>query len=212
MTGAEIITMAEGLVDDSFGDTLGYQLLNVAKNLIEEERPWEMLKKLDETKSRAVGDTIATTKTLPTDFRLPFKLFVGDEAGEYFLIPFEEKHRQQSAARKYLLDMANGVIRFTGTCTLAGTIHNYYIRTTDDVAAGTSPVWPSRFHPLIAFKMAELFYPVDAGEKARAWDDRWNTVHTNLRSLMVGWDNALKLAALNNAGRELDENFTPDIT
>lgn len=212
MNGAAIVTMFEELVDDSISDTLAYQLLNAAKNRREEARPWEFLKKLDETKSRAVGDTIATTKALPSDFRLPHQVMVGDESGEYYLIPFEEKTKQKNAARKYLIDLANTTYAFTGTCTLAGTIHFYYIKTTDDVASGTSPVWPSRFHPLIAYDMAELFYAVDAGEKPRAWDDRWARHASILEAEMVGWDAKMKSLALNNAGRELNPDFTPDIT
>lgn len=66
MTGAEIKTMAENILDgDTIDDVFFYQLLNAAKNQVEDMRPWMFLRKLDSSVSASANTPI----TLPTDWR-----------------------------------------------------------------------------------------------------------------------------------------------
>lgn len=201
MTGEELVTKFESIIDDSLDDTLTYQLLNMAKDEVEDERPWEFLKKLSEAASRSVGDTYQTTKTLPADFRLPLEdgVYVGEEETPYLQVPFETHILHKNMAGRYFIDLANSQFRFTGNCTTGGVIHFFYIKTTDEVEEDTSPVWPDRFHRIIPLRMAKLYWAIDQGDKSRAWDDRWAAEHDLILKRMVNWDAKLKEAAYKNS-------------
>lgn len=191
MTGAQIITMFETLIDDTLDSDLEYQLLNQAKNQIEDERDWSMLKKCDSSQS-------ATTSaiTLPADYRRTIALYVNNQP--YMQIPFEQKNLMAYSALSWYLDFANGTYYLLGS-NLSGTVYHYYIKTTSDVESATSPVWPSRFHPLIAYDMAEMWWQIDQGDRSRSWDDKWAVKKELLRRSMVDWDTSLQKRAVENA-------------
>lgn len=212
MTGTEIKTLFETLVDDSTVDsTTAFQLMNIAKNEVEAERPWEMLKAVDTASSTASGDTYATAKSLPTDFGTSLELYVGDDTIPYMQIPFDQKEKFKNIDRRWFIDMANSNFHLCGTQTETKTLRLFYIKATDDIAAGTSPVWPTRFHGIIAYKMAELFYALEAGEKGRSWDDRWSRNYQMLKDQMIYWDANLKIDAAQNATLNQDYSYHDDI-
>lgn len=194
MTGAEIVAMFEGMVDDSIDSTLAYQLLNNAKNKVEGEREWEMLKKLDTSASAA-----SSPITLPSDWNRTISIFVGTT--EFFQIPFEQQKQFSGSGRHWYLDLKNSRYYFTGSP--SGTVNHFYIYQTDDVTAGTAPVWPARFHPLLALEMAELFFSIDQGERNFTWDDKFLVQKTLLKNAMVDWDVKLGKRAIENAAFQL---------
>src|SRR5687767_13681421 len=104
MTGTELYTMTNSLVDDTIDSTLFYQLLNVAKNRREDMRPWQFLKKLNSSLTAATGDTYQTAKALPADWRYAYQLMVGTDT-EYIECPFEEQHIFKDAAHRFFVDV-----------------------------------------------------------------------------------------------------------
>jgi len=190
MTGQEIITMFEGLIDDTLDADLELQLLNNAKDKIEGERDWEFLKKLDSSKS-ATSSAI----DLPTDYVRTLNIFV--DTTRYHQIPMEQKPVFVNSALRWYLDSANNHFYLLGS-NPTGTVNHYYIYQTPDITTGTSPVWPAKFHKLLAFEMAELYFAIDQGERGFSWDDKFAVQKELLRRSMIGWDAQLQRRANEN--------------
>lgn len=193
--------MFEGLVEDSMDETLTYQFMNLAKGRVESAVDWEILKKLDQTLTALTTDTWNNPgKTLPSDFYLPIQdgLYVGDEIRPYDLIAFQKSHLFRSTPRKWYIDHRQSKLYLTGTVSSSKTINLYYIYATADIATGTEPVWPDRFHPILAFKMAELWFAKDQTEPGRSWDAKWQKEYLELWNSMLQWDTRLKVIAHNS--------------
>lgn len=151
MTGSEIKTLAENILDNNvdWSDDHFYQLLNIAKNRLEDMRSWQYLKKLNSSNQASTSAI-----TLPTDFAEDIKVKVGTDA-EYFPVPFEEYLAYRNVANRYYIDWANLTINLLGPVS-SGTLYLFYKRFTSDITSGTSPVFPARFHPLLAYYVAAL--------------------------------------------------------
>ena len=211
MTGAELITMFNSLVDDDIDSTLAYQLLNNARIKIEGERPWQMLKKRDATNTADTGGTWETAYSLPSDYNDPINIIVGTL--EYTPIPFEQAVFYKDNGRYYYIDEANSNFHICGSPGTAETIYFNYIYTPTDVTSTTSPVWPARYHPLIAFEMAVLFTEgVDADEVSKTMSTGFLRARQDLHDQMEKWDARLTNRAMNNStGRSGYFDSDPEI-
>lgn len=198
MTGAQIKTMCETILDDTVDETLFYQLANVAKDQVEDERAWMFLRSLDSSKTATSGQSSDTAIALPTAWRRTYKLMLGYWQ-EYQQVPFDEQHVWRYSSNRYCIDVANSVYYLLGTVGATDTIYHYYIKTTDDVAAATSPVWPARFHPIIAFYVAGY---IMGGQDADDIFARMSPENKAAAELLIramrDWDYQLQLSAQNN--------------
>ena len=194
LTGATAIAAFEAMVEDSMDTDLAYQLMNDAKDEIEAERDWLIL----QTFQNLAATTAA--RNLPDDYVRTVSMYVGTQP--YMQIPFHQKHLFASAALRWYLDMKNDQYYLLGS-SLNGTINHCYIYKTPDIEPSTSPVWPSQFHMLLPFKMAEIFYAVDGGDRIRAWDDKWTLKAASIRRRMIDWDVNLQKRAVEN-GEAMD--------
>lgn len=203
MLSSEIISTYQGLVGDTLDGTLEYILLNQAKDQIEDDRNWAYLKGLDQSKNFNTGDTYLTLKTLPADFSKPMEsgIFVGTDVLPYTTIPFDQQILWKSISHRYYLDMANNSYGIFGN-PIAGPIAFFYQKTTPTLTASISPSFPARFHPILAYKMAQIFFAVDQGEKSRSWDDRWTKMYNDLLDSMIRWDAALTIQGYQNASSD----------
>lgn len=208
MTGAEIKTMAENILDgDTIDDVFFYQLLNAAKNQVEDMRPWMFLRKLDSSVSASANTPI----TLPTDWRRTWKLFVGTDH-QYIQVPFDQLHVYRNESNRFVVDVASGTYYLLGTIGTTSTVYHYYLKTTDDVESGTSPVWPSRFHPILGFYVAgyvqmgvdsdDIFARMAPENKAQA---------QILLNSMEMWDTNLQLSEQNGQVQIADSAPTFDL-
>jgi hypothetical protein len=200
MTGAQIISLANSIADDTIPSDYDYILLNIAKNKREDMRPWEMLKKSDATKTAAVGDTYQTAKALPSDWRYTYLLMVGTDL-KYGQIPFEQQYIYKDAAQKFFVDVANLNYYLTGLVNTSKTIYHFYIKSTTDYTVATTGssliVWPERFQPLLAFDMAAMYkggIDYDDINARMAPDNRAEARAIELA--MISWDNELKRRAM----------------
>lgn len=196
--------LTNSIVEDTIDETLFYQLLNVARNKREDMRPWAFLIKADSTKTASPGDTYATSKALPSDFRRDVKLCVGTDL-EYSPIPFMEQHLYRNAAGRYFIDLANSVYYLTGSVNAAKTIYLYYLKTTTDFTVATKNtagvcVWPDRFQPLLAFDVAAMFQGgVDYDDVSARMSPFNRAMAKEIDEAMVTWDDALRLRTMNNS-------------
>lgn len=193
MTGEELKIMFEELIDDTLDSNLTYQLMNQVKNEIEESRIWQMLMKRDASNTAQIK---LVAKSLPSDFRSVVSLMVQDDTISYQQIPFESRETFEDQPRKFFVDLVNSEFYLTGELAETKTLYLYYQYATDDIITDASPVWPDRFHTLIAYKMAIKYYAIDKGEKGRSWDDRWISFSAEMLEGMVRWDSQNAVEAL----------------
>lgn len=200
MLGSEIKTQFENIIDDSVDSEFTYQLMNIARVQIEGERDWEFLKKLDTSKTRTLGDTYATEKDLPSDFVLPTYMHLADSSEEVLQIPFQSKEEYKSHSDKYFIDVLNSKYYLTGIATETKVINFFYIHTSDDIEATTSPIFPTRFHTILAFYMAMIYYNVDFDDVTLRGKigDKNLMIFITLKGSMAMWDTKLKLKAIEN--------------
>ena len=190
MTGQEVITKFTEMVDDELSDDLMLQLLNDAKDEIESLQIWEQLKAVDSSRTETTASI-----ALPTRFALPIKLYVGTETDPYTNVPMEDARFYQNDSRAFYIDLANSVYYLLGTRASSNTIYFYHTKYSADIALATSWAFPSRFHSILPLKMAQLYYAIDAGDKARAWDDRWTKYYNEKLDQMTAWNDLLKARA-----------------
>lgn len=182
MTGSQIITKFINMVDDELDSDYMYQLMNDAKNEIESERVWEILK---DKQSITASET-----ALASDFN--FDLLLTDGTTKYSKIKKEESDILDGGAMLYYLDMLNNNLEIINYD--SSTLYFYYTIITSDITSTTEWSFPARFHSVLAYKMAQIYYSADAGEKGRAWDDRWKMYYTELMNKLYVWDDRLKLS------------------
>lgn len=194
MTGAQIKTMAETILDgDTVDEVFFYNVLNSAKDQIEDSRPWMFLRKLSTSASAVAGSAIA----LPTDWRMTWKLYVGQDQ-LYTQIPFDQLHMYRNEGHRFVVDVASGTYTLLGTIGASASVYHYYISTTPDVATATSPVWPDRFHPILAYYVAGYVQMgVDSDDLFARMAPENKMQALSLLSSMERWDSNLQLREQN---------------
>lgn len=212
MTGTQLKTLVDSLTNDSAGETWFYGAINAAKDAIEGERDWEFLKKLDTTKTHPAGTTSSTTYALPTDFGRPLRLSVGSETSYRSLISQGDSRILRNDPGSWFIDWANETYSFTGTEGTGGTVYMLYTRFSPDIAAGTEPVWPDRFHRVLAYEAAKMWYAQNAGEREFDWSGEHAVTAKQLKDSMVLWDERLKAMYYNGSGTPTDMSNATLIT
>ena len=207
MIGSELFQLTTNILDgEVIPEDFYYKLLNIAKTRLEESRAWSYLKKLDSSNM-----TTISAITLPTDFRLDYKVIVGTNQ-EYFPVPFEDQHLYQTIGNHYYLDIANNNYYLTGT-PKSETIYFYYLRTTDDITDATAPVFPARFHPLLAFYVAGYYQlGVDSDDLFARMAPENKTQALLLEQSMKLWDTNLQAKSRNNRVGVADSEPTNDLS
>jgi hypothetical protein len=214
MTNQEILTQFESLVDDTLDETLEIQLANNAKNKLETELQLEILKVVDTSLTSVVGGTYLTPYALPSSPAMLMPLdtiFVGQNPRR--AIPFERRVLYKDSSEFYYIDWKNNNFYLTGTIATAETITFPYIYATTDITSGnlssTSIVWPARFHSLVAFEMAFMWFAIDQGEKFRSFSQEWQAAYQDLKNSLITWDQRLKLNAIASAAPYGDMTSMP---
>lgn len=163
MTGSEIISFANSLLDESnlIGEVLGLDLANYIKDLIEQRRQWNFLIKRDTSISITSSTDWETANGLPSDFREIIKdgVVIGrdgeDSYSKVYPVAFKKRELYKDT-NKYCIDYANNNIYFLDDFDDNYTAYIYYIYETDDLTANTEPVWKDKYHRIISFLMAEI--------------------------------------------------------
>jgi hypothetical protein len=162
MTGPELSTFAtEVNGGDAIGDTLLFQLLNLAKAMVEQRRPWMLLRKTDTSVTVSAGNTWQTAISLSGLTRFsrfygdwPIRLFDGNNRIErYRQVPFEDRLEYKDTPNTFCYDEASQVLYLNGTGQAGGTLYIHHIQDSADITNDDSSTWifPSWSHPLLGF-------------------------------------------------------------
>ena len=195
MIGSEIKQQAEDILDSNadWSDDFFYQLLNIVKNKLEMKRLWQFLKKLNDDNTAS-----SSAITLPTDFAEEYKILVGTDT-EYYPVPFEEQHIHRNSSNMYFLDMTALTLNLLGANIPSKTVYIYYKKFTDDLTSATSPVFPTRFHPILAYYVASYYQgAVDSDDIFAKMSPVNKVAGQELENSMIDWDATLALRSQNN--------------
>ena len=100
--------------------------------------------------------------------------------------------QKQNNPLAFFIDLPNDNFYLAGSNHAAKTIHLFYTDYSADLTTSDTWDFPARFHAIIPYKMAEIYYAADAGEKGRAWDDRWSNQYERILGRMNLWNDSLK--------------------
>lgn len=183
-----------------------YTLLNLAKSTFERVRAWRKLIKKDSSKSSTGATTYATSFALPTDFimtlpRRTLKLVNASSPSDFRdleEVPWERwEEKKTSGGNFFTIDHTNGLYYVSAIVTGTYTHFFSYIHSSTAIATGTSWIFPSEYHPALAFEVAamdELGMDYD-DINARAGNNNAIRAQLVLRSA-IKWDDALARSAL----------------
>ncbi len=197
---------------DSIGTTLLTSLLNTAKSMVEELRPWMVLRATDTSKTVYTSGTWQTAIDLSTITRFnrfyestsaPIKLFDGNNGIEpYYLRPFEDRLYLKDINNTCVYDDANQDLYLNGRPSFSGTLYINHIKNTPDIdLSSSSSVWsfPTYAHPLLAFMAVAIHkggIDFDTVNERMAPENR-ATAATILKTLEM-WDNQKQLSVISS--------------
>lgn len=170
--GTELATFASSLnADASIDTTLLGVLIDNAKTILEEERPWVVLRKTNTSKTVTTANTWQTAIDLSTitdfsrffdDAGIVIKLFDGDSRIDYYrLVPFDRRLEYRNVGGTCVYDENTKSLYLNGTVAFNGTLWIPYIATTPEIdLTSASAVWtvfPSRFLPILAYYAVGIY-------------------------------------------------------
>ncbi len=212
-TGSDLYALVTAL---NGGHSIDIDLLDVlvdtARTIIEEERPWQVLRKTDSSKTVTTAGTWQTAIDLSTitDFSrfyvnqdgVVVKLFDGNERIQYYTLKtYDQRLEYKNAGDTCVYNENTKQLYLNGLVPFSGTLYIPYISTTTpvDLSVDTA-VWspfPSRFLPLLAYYAIGLYMGgVDYDTvTARMAPNQLETMRA-LKNAMEKWDNEKVLATL----------------
>jgi hypothetical protein len=198
MIGSTIKEMTESILDDSVDDVLFYQLVNVAKNTIENERPWMFLRAVDDTQTSTTGNNSTTPRSLPKDWRRTYKMLIGRDM-QITQVPFDEQHLWRQSSYRFCVDVANSQYYLLGATGVADTIYHYYIKKTPEITSATSwepTVLLADYDAILAFMVAGyIMAGVDADDIFARMSVENKVMAQTIKASMVAWDMQLQIDA-----------------
>lgn len=208
--GTELTTFITGLnADATIDPTLLAVLVSTAKTILEEERPWMVLRKTDTSKSVTTSNTWQTAISLATisDFSRfyedrPLRLFDGtNRIQDYYLRPMEQRLDYKDVSGTACYDANTKTLYLNGTPSFAGTLYMPYVSTSTEVDltldGAVWSVFPSRFLPLLGFYAVGVYKgAVDYDSINRQMLPSNAAVLGALKNAMVSWDNELQLSMI----------------
>lgn len=207
MTVQEIIDFFQSIIDDTIDADFALDLVKSADEKIRSERDWEILKKLDTTKTHTAGDIYTSTKALPTDFFAPSR-YIFINRIPYRPIPFVEREAYRDTPRVYYIDYANAVYGICGTASSSQTITFPYIYRPTTLTTASTPVFPSEFHKLWAYEMAALYEAgIDADDTYFRMSAENKLQAKMLWDRLIGWDARLKLHSMDHSASSIDSSL-----
>lgn len=194
MTGSELKAFTEEILDGiELEDDFFYNLLNIAKTKLEGKRLWQFLKKLDSSNTAS-----SSIISLPSDFAEDYKVMVGSNF-EYTPVPFEEQQNYARSSGKYYIDYSTNQLKLLGSSIPSQPLYIFYKRFTDDITSSSSPVFPSRFHPILAFYVAGFYQVgIDSDDIFARMGPENKRAAMELENSMSMWDTSIAMRAQNN--------------
>jgi hypothetical protein len=208
--GTELATFITGLnAEATIDPTLLDVLVDNARTILEEERPWMVLRKTDTSKTVTTASTWQTAIDLSTitDFSrfysdLPIKLFDGNNIIEYYhLVPFDRRLEYKDASGTACFDENAKILYLNGVVAFSGTLYIPYISTSPAIdLASESAVWtifPPRFLPILGYYAVGIYKgAVDYDSINRQMLPENAATLAALKNAMEKWDNERQLSAI----------------
>lgn len=210
MTGNELTTFITGLNGDATIDpTLLGVLVENARAIIEEERPWMVLRKTDKTKTVTTSNTWQTAILLSTI--TDFSRFYGEWAvmlfdgvnsiHHYRQIPFDRQLEYKNASNTFCYDENTKTLYLNGVVPFAGTLYINYISTSTAIdLTSTSAIWslfPTRFAAILGYYAIGIFkgaVDYDSINKLMLPENR--ATLAALKNAMEKWDNEKQMSSI----------------
>jgi hypothetical protein len=212
-TGAELTTFITSLNAEADIDaTLLDVLVDNARTIIEEERPWMVLRKTDTSKTVTTANTWQTAIDLSTisDFSrfymnqdgVVIKLFDGNNRVDYITLKsFDQRLEYKDVSGTAVYNANTKQLYINGTVAFAGTLYIPYMATSTAIdLTSDSAVWtsfPARFLPVLGY------YAIGINKGAIDYDSinremlPENRATLNaLKNAMEKWDNEMALATI----------------
>lgn len=208
MTANDIIATFELYVDDTteLSSAEELALLNKVYHEVCDDRAWEFLKK------QAAGTMASTTTiTLPTDFGFFTDTLLRTDNSDDFdanarpvavrvngninlqVVNWSDRRQYENASGYCYLDVAAGVIRTT-TAQPAGATYDFdYKAVPADLTGLDSPVFPARYHVMLAHKMAVDDMIIQLFDKARSYQSENLARGNSLFQQLCKWNADLQL-------------------
>lgn len=209
-TGTQLNTFITSLnAEASIDPTLLDVLVDNARAILEEERPWVVLRATDTSKTVTTSNTWQTAIDLSTitafsrfygDF--PIVLFDGTNIRHYFRqVPFDRRLEYKDDGSTFSYDAGTKTLYLHGTLPFAGTLYiNHVVTSTAIDLTSTSAVWtrfPSRFLPVLGYYAVGIYKGgVDYDDINRAMLPTNAEVLQALKNAMEKWDNELQLGSV----------------
>lgn len=221
MLGSDLYTLTTSVMGYAPDTTLFYTLLNMAQGIRENQRPWMILKKEDtsNTINQTSSSAFLTSHPLPSDFRKFYSpkrsIQLVDSSNIirqwYVQIPLDRKMENRDDNTKFYVDYIGNNFYLCGIVNQTYTAHVYYIYRSPLVTATTAWVFPSEYHPILAYDVAALIKAGIDSDVVNAQQALSNSQTSQLIfTQMTDWDDSLQVdsiegATYNNIGN--DSNF-----
>lgn len=209
-TGQELTTFITALnAEATIDTTLLDVLVDNARAILEEERPWMVLRKTDTSKTVTTGNTWQTAIDLSTitDFsrfygEYSIVLFDGDNRRHHFRqVPWDRRLEYKDDSNSFVYNHNSKTLYLNGTLPYSGTLYINYVSTSTavDLTSG-SAVWtpfPSRFLPVLGYYAVGIYKgAVDYDSINREMLGVNFDTFKALKNAMDSWDNEQQLQSL----------------
>lgn len=211
--GTELETLVTSLNGGaSIELTLLDVLVSTAKTIIEEERPWMVLRKTDTSKTVTTANlwTTAIDLSTITDFSrfyvnqdgVVIKLFDGNNNIEYYTLKsYDQRLEYKDVSHTCVFDENTKTLYLNGVVPFSGTLYIPYMSTSTEIdLTSTSAVWtlfPSRFLPVLAYYAIGIHMGgVDYDSITERQAPAQFAIMQALKNAMVSWDSEKQLASI----------------
>ena len=212
-TGAQLTIFITSLnAEATIDPTLLDVLVDNAKAILEEERPWMVLRKTSTAKTVTTANTWQTAIDLSTiadfsRFYIPddgpaLQLFDGtSRIQDYYLKLFDERLQWKDVSNTCVYDENTKTLYLNGTVPFAGTLYIHYVSssTAIDLTSATAvwSVFPSRFLPILGYYAIGIYKgAVDYDSINKEMLPSNAAALGALKNAMCSWDDAKQLAAI----------------
>lgn len=198
MTGTQILEKFYLQVDDSseLSDEEALDLANDVYHEIQDDRDWEWLKA---TQTGTLSTSVpyvslpASFKKLALNKENKTVVFVGSDYKEYKVIAFADRRNYRNQDGFCYVDIPNQRLYFTKQPTSADSYEYDYIKT-DDILAGTEPLFRDGYHKIIAIGMAARFPIIEMTDKNSSYRGENQGLYIALLQEMAEEDANIKLS------------------
>lgn len=218
MTGTEIITDFEGLIDDSLDTDIEVSLLNKAMHKIIGKIKPRTLLSLDTSQTATTGDIYTTFHNLPTDFLIPDSrgiIYVGTQ--QYRQIPMERREMYKNSGNVWYIDYKNSRYALCGRVGSSQTITFPYIaKPTEYTTANLSTelaFLPDHLAHYVPYKMAEIVeLGIDGDDINFKMGAKMKEEAADILRDIVKWNADLIVNSMDRSSSPIDEYYGDDTT